>query len=165
SAFNVADGPNEVDLSVDVPITSGALTKTGAGTMRLTAANTYGSGTTLSVGKLLVNNSSGSGTGSGGVSVNGGTLGGTGTIAGPVNVGSGGTISPGTSIGTLTFNSAPVFGGTNFMEIHRNGGSSQADRIILTSGTMNYGGALVVSNLGTALMGGEAFTLFTAPAY
>jgi len=92
-------------------------------------------------------------------------LGGTGTIAGPVTVSSGGTISPGTSIGTLTLNSAPVFGGTCFMEINRNGGAPLADRIALTSGTLNYGGTLVVSNAGTALLGGEVFTLFSAPAY
>lgn len=164
-ALNVANGTADVDLSVDVPITNGGLSKAGAGTLRFTAANTYGGGSTISAGRLLVNNTTGSTTGSGGVTVNGGVLGGTGTIAGTVNVNSGGTISPGTSIGTLTLNSAPVFNGTNFMEIDRNGGSPLADKIVLTSGTMNYGGTLVITNVGTALTGGEVFTNFSASSY
>jgi hypothetical protein len=51
------------------------------------------------------------------------------------------------------------------MEINRNGGSPLSDRIVLTGGTLNYGGTLVVSNAGAALIGGEVFTLFAAPAY
>lgn len=164
-AFNVGNGTAEVDLSLDVAISNGALTKSGAGTMRLKTANTYSGGTTVSAGRLLVNNTTNSGTGTGTVTVNGGTLGGTGTIAGTVAVNSGGTVAPGTSIGTLTLNSAPTFNGTNFMEINRNGGFPLADKIVLTSGTLNYGGTLVVSNAGAALTGGEVFTHFVAPAY
>jgi autotransporter-associated beta strand protein len=163
--LTIGDGTNAVDLSVHSPITNGGLAKAGAGTMRLAFANTYADGTTVSAGRLLVNNTSGSGTGSGGVTVNGGTLGGTGTIAGTVTVNSGGTVSPGVSIGTLTLSSAPVFSGTNFVEIDRNGGSTLADKIVLTAGTLNYGGTLTVSNAGAALVGGEVFTLFAAPAY
>jgi autotransporter-associated beta strand protein len=163
--MTVGNGTTDVDLSLEVPITNGGLTKSGAGTMRLTSANTYASGTILSAGRLLVNNPSGSGTGSGAVTVNGGILGGTGTIAGTVTINSGGTISPGTSIGTLSLNSAPTFNGTNFMEINRNGGSPLADNIVLTSGALNYGGTLVVSNTGATLLGGEGFTLFAASTY
>ena len=76
-----------------------------------------------------------------------------GVRTGAVNVNSGGTISPGTSIGTLTLNSPPTLNGTNFMEIDRNGGVSLADKLVLTSGTLNYGGTLVVSNAGAALTG------------
>ena len=154
-----------MDLSLDVPLANGALTKSGAGTLRLTTQNTYAGGTTVSAGRLLVNNTTGSGTGSGIVSVDAGVLGGTGTIAGALTVNNAGTLSPGTSIGTLTLNSAPVFNGTNFMEINRNGGSPLADKIVLTSGTLDYGGTLVVSNAGATLTGGEVFTLFAAPFY
>jgi autotransporter-associated beta strand protein len=163
--FTVGNGTATVDLSVGIPISNGGLIKAGLGTMRLTAASTYSGGTTISAGPLLVNNTSGSGTGSGAVTVTGGILAGTGSIAGVVTINGGGTISPGTSIGTLTLNSAPVFNGTNFMEINRNGGAPLADNIILTSGTLNYGGTLVVSNAGAALVGGEVFPLFNAPAY
>jgi len=162
--FNVASG---ADLFVAVPVSNGGLSKSGLGTMRLGLANTYSGGTTVSAGRLLVNNGSGSGTGSGAVTVNGGILGGTGTIAGPVTVNAGGTITPGPgpSIGLLTLNSVPVFNGTNFMKIDRNGGVSQADKLALSSGTLAYGGTLVISNTGAALTGGETFTNFVAPAY
>ena len=163
--FTVGNGTSDVDLSLDVPLSNGGLIKSGDGTLRLTAPNTYSGDTTVSAGRLLVNNITGSGTGSGSVSVNAGVLGGSGTIAGPVMVNNAGTLSPGTSIGTLTLNSAPVFNGTNFMEINRNGGSPLADKIVLTSGTLDYGGTLVVSNAGAALVGGEVFALFSAPAY
>jgi autotransporter-associated beta strand protein len=163
--FTVGNGTNDVDLSVNVPISNGGLTKAGLGTLRFTTNNSYGDGTTVSAGRLLVNNTSGSGTGSGAVTVNGGILAGIGSIAGVVAINGEGTISPGTSIGTLTLNSAPVFNGTNFMEVNRNGGAPLADKIILTSGTLNYGGTLVVSNAGAALVGGEVFALFNAPAY
>jgi hypothetical protein len=52
------------------------------------------------------------------------------------------------------------------MKIDRNAaGAARADRLILANGTLNYGGTLVVSNAGAALVGGEAFTNFVAPAY
>jgi autotransporter-associated beta strand protein len=160
--FNVTNG---TDLFVWVPITNGTLTKSGAGTMHLGAVSTYTGGTIVSAGKLLVNSTSG--LGSSVVTVSGGILGGTGTISGAVTVNSGGTITPGpgTSIGTLTLNSAPTFNGTNFMKIDRNNGSSRADKIVLTAGTLNYGGTLAISNAGLALAGGEVFTNFTASGY
>ena len=166
-AFNVADGSADVDLSLDVPVTNGALSKTGAGTMRLSLGNSYSGGTTISNGRLLVNNTSGTGSGNGGVTVNGGALGGTGTIGGAVTVNSGGTLAPGTaaSMGKLTLHSVPAFSGTNFLRIDRNGGAPLADKLVLSSGILNYGGTLVVSNAGATLAGGEVFTNFVAPAY
>lgn len=162
--FNLANGASDVDLTLDVPLSNGGLTKAGAGTLLLNSANTYSGGTIVSAGRLLVNNASGSGTGAGSVAVNsGGTLGGNGSIAGPVTINSGGKISPGASIGTLTLNTPPVLNGTNFMEIDRNGGSPLADKIVLTSGVLAYGGTLAVSNTGAALMPGDTFTLFSSP--
>ena len=59
------------------------LIKDGSGTLTLTGTNTYGGGTAVNGGTLLVNNTAGSGTGTGSVTVSnaGTTLGGTGTIA------------------------------------------------------------------------------------
>jgi autotransporter-associated beta strand protein len=91
---------------------AGALTKISTGTLTLSNANTYGGGTTVNGGTLLVSNTTGSGTGSGMVQVNtgaifgGGTTSGVGGVSGAVNVGTvgitatGGTISPGLSTGS-----------------------------------------------------------------
>jgi autotransporter-associated beta strand protein len=165
--LTIGNGTAEVDLSVETPMQNGGWTKGGLGTMQITAANTYNGGTTVSAGRLLVNNTSGSGTGGGGVTVNGGILGGTGSIAGIVTANAGGTLAPGTAsaLGTLTLNSAPVLAGTSLFRIDRNSGSPLTDKIVLTSGTLNYGGTLVVSNVGATLVGGEAFELFNAPSY
>ncbi len=157
------------DVNLSAPIFNGGLTKSGAGTLRLNRPNGYSGPTTVESGILFVNNVTGSGTGSGTVAVNGGTLSGSGTIQGAMTVASGGTVSPGTApltpLRNLTLNAPPTLGGTTFMEINRNGGSPQSDKITLTAGTLNYGGTLVVSNTGVALVGGEIFTLFSASGY
>ena len=49
---------------------SGVLQKDGGGTLVLTGANSYDGGTSLTGGRLLVNNTSGSGVGAGDVTVN-----------------------------------------------------------------------------------------------
>ncbi len=51
-SWNVGNGSAAVDLSVDVPVSNGALSKTGLGALRLGAINTYSGGTTLSGGTL-----------------------------------------------------------------------------------------------------------------
>ena len=80
----------------------GALTKNGPGTWTLDAANTFGGGTTLNAGTLLVDNASGSALGSGNLTINGGTLTslwGIGSISGTVLSGSGAyTIAPGNAM-------------------------------------------------------------------
>lgn len=166
-ALTIGDSASEVDLSIEVSISNGTLTKSGAGILRLTAANSYSGGTTITAGRLLVNNATGSGTGAGPVTVSGGALGGNGGVSGAVTVDSEGTIAPGTasSIGALTLNSAPSLNGTTFIKIDRNAGSPLSDKIVLSTGALNYGGALVVSNIGPALLGGEVFTNFSAPSY
>jgi len=50
--WQVGDGTAAVDLSVQVPITSGALTKSGAGTLALGGANSYAGDTTVLEGIL-----------------------------------------------------------------------------------------------------------------
>jgi autotransporter-associated beta strand protein len=108
---------------------TGTLTKQGAGALTLSNAtgNTYGGGTTVSAGQLIVTNTSGSGTGTGNVTVNGGSL----------EVGNGGT---GGSVSGNIVNNATV----NF---NRSDASSYAGQI---SGT----GAVTKNGAGTHTLTG-----------
>jgi len=51
-SFVVSNGTSDVDLDIDVPIANGAFTKTGAGTMRISSANTSISSVMVSQGVL-----------------------------------------------------------------------------------------------------------------
>lgn len=85
-------------------VLNSGIVKVGLGTVKFSraAGNTYNGGTTITVGTLLVNNTSGSGTGTGAVAVQiGATLGGSGFISGGVTS-TGGILAPGNSPGTLT---------------------------------------------------------------
>ena len=50
--FNVGNGSANVDVTIGVPVANGGLTKTGAGTLALSGANTYSGDTTVLAGKL-----------------------------------------------------------------------------------------------------------------
>ena len=52
--FNVGNGASSIDLSINVPITNGGLTKTGLGTLALNGANTYTGDTIVQTGKLRI---------------------------------------------------------------------------------------------------------------
>ena len=94
--------------------TGGGLTKSGAGALTLTAANSYSGGTIINAGSLVVASLSGSATGLGAVTVAAGaTLAGSGTMAGTVNLS--GTISPGASPGTLATASQNWNGGGHYL--------------------------------------------------
>lgn len=98
-----------------------------------------------------------------------GTLTGNGSIAGGLTVQAGGLLSPGHSIGTISVSSivSPSLQGTVLMEISKNGSVLTNDALSVTvAGPLNYGGALVVTNLGPgALAAGDRFQLFSASAY
>jgi autotransporter-associated beta strand protein len=137
-----------------------ALTKLGANTLTLTAANTYTGTTTVSVGTLLVNNTTGNGTGTGSLSVSSGAiLGGSGTIAGAVSVA--GTLAPGNSPANLTVsNSVTILdGGTLSMEIAGPTVGTEYDRLTMTgvgsvfslNGTNNLALSLTYSPANNAL--------------
>lgn len=118
---------------------TGAMVKSGAGTLRLQGANTYSGGTTVSAGTLMVSNSTGSATGSGDVTVaTGGVLRGAGSISGSLTVQSGGELRPGeTAVGTINTAAVNVDAGGKL--IFRLSGNNTNDRL-------NAGAALFTLN-------------------
>ncbi len=85
-----------------------AVVHDGAGRVVFNSANTYGGGTTVNSGTLVVNNTTGSGTGTGTVTIAyGARLEGSGIITGETTIS--GTHAPGNSPGTQTFT-----GGLNY---------------------------------------------------
>lgn len=61
--FNINDGSADTDMRISARIQNGGITKSGAGTLRLEAANTYTLGTNLSAGTLIAADSQALGTG------------------------------------------------------------------------------------------------------
>jgi hypothetical protein len=90
------------------------------------------------------------------------TLRGNGNLAGTLIAGAGSTVAPGPTIGTLTISNSITLGGTNIMEINKTTASSD---LLRTSGSIVYGGRLVVNNLSGTFIGGETFKLFNAASY
>jgi autotransporter-associated beta strand protein len=168
-------------LTVGGVISGGfGITKSGVGTLSLSGANAYTGTTTVSAGKLLVNNpvnATDSGTGTGLLSITG-TLGGSGQIApgsaNAVTVNNNGVIAPGNSIGTLTINSANTTaasvltfaaGGKLLMEL---GSGLQSDSIAIASagaGDVTFNNTVVnFSDLTSGSLTNGQYTLFTADA-
>ncbi len=144
---------------------TGSLTKIGLGTLTLSGANTYGGGTNVNAGTLLVNNASGSGTGNGAVVINSGaTLGGTGAIGGAVTIHDGGWLSPGASPGVLAMESLLLeAGSTTVMEIDGLLRGTEHDGIdIGAEDGLTYGGALSLAfGNSTLLPAGTVIDLFS----
>ena len=134
-------------------ITSGYLSKSGAGSLTINTANSYGGGTTLTAGTIILGSSTALGSGS--VALNGGTLNlngqsitnaitasggniaGSGTLGGNVT---GGTLSYSTSGGTLvltgTDTSAASIGAGATLQVGAGGTAGSIDNV-------TDGGALV----------------------
>lgn len=157
--FNVSDGASDVDLSIDVPILNGALTKSGPGTLRLSSSSYYDGGTTVQAGRLVV--AAYGATGSGGVTVNGGVLAGEGYIFGDVTL-NGGALSPGSSLGTLYAQSAS-FNATSAFEYEYDSTLKWADQLNLaTDLNIDANVELSLANLGAGLLiRGTKFTLIS----
>ena len=127
-------------LTIGIPLTqgSGLLTKSGAGTLILSATgNSYTGATRVNAGTLLVN---GTTTGTGAMTVyTGATLGGSGTIAGAVTVQAGATLQPSLSGSASTLNlsstTAPTLNTASVFRLRAP--SSNMDRIASNAATMN----------------------------
>lgn len=153
-------GPNVISGA----ISGGAsLTKAGPGALTLSGANTYTGPTVVSnTGTLLVNGSLKSSS----LTVRtGATFGGNGSVAGAVLVSSGGKLAPGNNgPGTLTISNTLTLsvGSICVMELNRTTGAYDAIRGL---SVINYGGTLIVTNLGGSFQGGEAYALFPPAAW
>ena len=134
-------GANGTSTTFSGKITNGldtvTIVKVGAGQLLLNGVSTYTGSTTVSNG----------------------VLGGTGSIASPLTVASGGTLSPGVTIGTFTVSNNVTLSGITLMELNRTN-SATNDQLVVT-GTLTGGGALVVTNVGSTLVNGTTFKLFS----
>jgi len=173
--FNVGGG---FELGISGGITgAGGVTKNGAGILTLNGATAYGGNTVVNAGTLVLNGAASTansplfsvgagatldvaGLGSGPTLTlnNGQTLQGNGSVNGALDALPGSIVSPGASIGVLTVTNGISLQGTNLFEISKS--SATNDRLRSILGGINYGGALVVSNLGGTIAGGESYKLF-----
>ncbi len=143
------------DLARDITLSGvlsggGGFVKSGAGTLTLTAANTFAGNVVVDDGTLILA-STGSLAAGGIVSVNGGQLSGTGATVKPIALNAGGTVSPGIGgPGTLT--------GASLVW---NGGGQLAFDLGASGDQLMLSGALTKGAAGAHVF---AFTPMTAPA-
>ena len=149
---------------------SAGLTKSTTGMVVMTGASTYGGGTTMSNGVMVLSNTAGSALGSGGLALNGGTLMGIGSIAGDVTGGGNNhAINPGGAgaIGNLTVGSL-YLNGNSTLNFTVSGSPSGLDKIIAT-GSLNVPNSadtvnVVVPGLGLLVGGTYVLVDYTTPS-
>ncbi|HSI07999.1 MAG TPA: autotransporter-associated beta strand repeat-containing protein [Rariglobus sp.] len=170
----VNNGSAAVDARLSGVISQGGevhgLTKTGAGTLELTAANTYLGSTLVAAGILHINGNQSGATGAVVVS-SGATLGGIGRIGGATFITSGGTLALGASPRLLTFESTLTFDADSIFIVTLNKGSTAAiagtdyDKIVVGS-TATLNGAQLSLNLTSSFVAtaqqGTVFTILTS---
>lgn len=158
---------------------AGGLVKTGSSVLTLGGINAYTGNTMVNAGSLALTGS-GSISSSPVISLNGGmvdvsgrgdqtltlssqTLTGNGKINGMLASPAGTQVSPGTNttVGTITVSNIVTLGGSTIMKLKGNGTNDQLNSTL----SMQFGGALTVTNVGNPMAGGEVFHLFSAPAY
>ncbi len=156
-------GVYEIDGTVGDGASSGTLVKTGAGTLTLTAANTYTGATTVGAGGTL--RVTGSIASAALTTVNG-TLTGIGTVSGPVSVSGGGQIN-GASDATLTLGSLSLSSGSvsNF-NLSTTGVNNTNALVAVTGALVGPGtvGGHVINFTGDAALGTYDLYSFTGTA-
>ncbi len=173
SRFSTAAGQtfridlNGQDVTFATPLTNsgGSLllsNSAAAGSLTLTATNSYTGVTTVGGGTLLVNG----GIAGGAVTVTGGSLGGSGAILSPVTIQSAGKLQPGaggSDIETLSVSNTLSLAGNTIMLLNRT--NAQTASRIAGITTLTNGGTLTVTNVGDPLQAGDTFAIFNAAAY
>ena len=171
-AANVAEGAAAQDLVISGPITentgggSGAksLTKTGDGTLVISATNSYSGNTFVNAGTLVVKGTLAAAPGSVEVAANA-TLSGTGTINRTVNLAVDANLAPaGSSVGALTVGGTVNLSGKIICQINKDAVNGPTQDL-LDANTLNYGGTLEVIATGEPLVLGDSFKLFDANTY
>lgn len=139
------DSPTPEDFQIAATLSNGSLTKTGAGTLKLSGNSpAFAGSTAVTAGKLLVSgNLSGSA-----VTVNSGSiLGGNGTT-GNTLVSDGATLSPGESVGTLTTGNLTLSDGSiSLFELNTSGVVGGPNDLVAVNGALTLDGTLAVSEL------------------
>jgi fibronectin-binding autotransporter adhesin len=153
-AATIDNNGNALTISGVISGAAGAVNFTGANTTTLTAANTYGGGTTISGGTLSVSADNNLGAAAGGLTFNGGTLLTTAgfTSARTVTVAAGGgTID--TQANTLTLSGPVTFTG-NLTKLGTGGtlvftgANSGAGSLLVNQGTVSVGNGGTMGTLG-----------------
>jgi autotransporter-associated beta strand protein len=150
---------SELTISGASTATTGALTKTGTGTLILSGNNLYTGTTTISAGKLLNNDAAANSA----VSLNGGTLGGTGTVTSITSTTLGGTITPGnpeTGPGILNSGNVNLAAGAPSFVVQLNGTTAGTgyDQLICT-GTADISNATLSGTVGFSPAAGSTFMI------
>lgn len=152
---HVHDGTAAVDARLSGVIsqvgTHHGITKTGDGTLELTAANTYKGDTLVQAGRLLINGNQTSATGQV-IIESGATLGGKGTVGGATVIRQGGMLDLGDTPGRLNFKETLMFESASVFSVTLNNGGVTAvsgldyDHVAV-SGQVSLGGVLLDLNL------------------
>lgn len=160
-------GAGNVTIADNVNISSGTLTKDGAGTLTLSAANNYTGATTVTNGTLVVNGSIAGSTVSVGNATtdNGSVLMGSGSV-GATTINNNGRISPGNSVGTLSVSNTLTFanGADYLWEINGTNGPAGTTWDLITVDTATTGdsaGTLALGNSGQVTVTGDAIDGFS----
>jgi autotransporter-associated beta strand protein len=162
---------SNINANVDVGSVARTFTVNGNSVLTLTNGTVTGTGglTKVGTGSLVFDSTAGNLTGTrlGTTTVQAGTLAGTGTVN--ALTAAGGTIKPGDDVvhgtltpqaGTLTANGSVTFGPGSTVVVDLNGtGAGQFDQIVVTSGTVNLGNALLTGSSSSSLSGNPTFNI------